>query len=373
LILHIASHNLPQAVYLCGMQKLRVNGRSLFLFGFMLMLLASGCTNSGYTPMTEYSGYAQGTSFHIICDSVGPDLDTEIETIFKSIDQSMSLWDSTSVISRFNRSTGGMQVDAHFAEVFKLSKRIHAETEGAFNPAIYPIVQIWGFGPTRFADDSISKKSVLADSMLRFTRFEDFTLSANSKDSTGKTGHFVSKKYPQNALDFNGIAQGYTVDVICEFLDSKGIQNYMVEVGGEVRAKGKNRRGENWQIGIDKPTTEGETRIIQAIVSLENKSLATSGNYRKFYEKEGKRLSHTINPANGKPAENMLLSTSVFAPTAAEADAYATAFMVMGAGKATEFLKKNKSITAYLISAGFGNDFQTWMSPELEKLIDEKK
>ncbi len=323
--------------------------------------------------MAEYSGYAQGTTFHIICDSAGDKLDQEIEQLFRTIDQSMSLWDSLSIISRFNRSKSGMWVDEHFYTVFLLSKKIHDETDGAFNPAVYPLVQLWGFGPQRFSEDSISKKAVLADSILKYTLLADFTLEESVRDSAGKKFRLLTKKHPKNMLDFNGIAQGYTVDVICDFLDKKGIENYMVEVGGEVRAKGLNRQMNPWQIGIDKPTAEGETRVIQAIVPLENKALATSGNYRKFYEKDGKKYSHSIDPKTGKPAENMLLSTSVFAPTAAEADGYATAFMVMGAGKTTEFLKTKKDLTAYLISAGFGDDFQIWMSPELEKLIRENK
>jgi thiamine biosynthesis lipoprotein len=330
-------------------------------FAAGVSFLLSNCGNQPYKPMAEYSGYAQGTTFHIVCDSSGKELDREIEQLFKEIDYSMSLWDSTSIISHLNKSKTGFWVDEHFYTVF--------ETGGAFNPAVYPLVQLWGFGAERFSEDSVTEKNVRANSLLPWTRFTDFTLSETVRDSAGKKYRWLSKKYPENKLDFNGIAQGYTVDLLCGFLDKKGIDNYMVEVGGEVRAKGVNRQMKPWQIGIDKPTQEGETRVIQAIVNLENKSLATSGNYRKFYEKDGKKFSHTIDPATGKPAENMLLSTSVFAPTAAEADAYATAFMVMGAGKATEFLRSRKQLSAYLISAGFGDDFQIWMSPELEKII----
>jgi thiamine biosynthesis lipoprotein len=341
-----------------------------FVAGVSFLLF--GCGNQPYKPMAEYSGYAQGTTFHIICDSSAKELDREIEQLFKEVDYSMSLWDSTSIISRFNKSKNGLWVDEHFYTVFELSRRIYDETGGAFNPAVYPLVQLWGFGADRFSEDSVAEKNTRADSLLKWTKFSDFTLTETVRDSAGKKFRWLGKRHPENKLDFNGIAQGYTVDLLCTFLDKKGIENYMVEVGGEVRAKGANRQMKPWQIGIDKPTPEGETRIIQAIVNLENKSLATSGNYRKFYEKDGKKFSHTIDPATGKPAENMLLSTSVFAPTAAEADAYATAFMVMGAGKATEFLRSRKQLSAYLISAGFGDDFQIWMSPELEKIIRKK-
>lgn len=354
------------------MQKYVRNPILLFLFTAAAFTIA-GCGDRSFVPMSEFSGYAQGTTFHILCDSTAQITDEEIESVFKDIDRSMSLWDSLSLISRFNRSKTGLFVDAHFVEVFNLSKRIHQETEGAFNPALYPIIKYWGFGQDRFHEDSLVKKSTPVDSLLKYCRFEDIQLGEEKRDSAGKEFRFIRKKYPQNALDFNGIAQGYTVDVLCAFLDKKGIANYMVEVGGEVRAKGLNRQKKAWQIGIDKPTDVEETRQIHAIVSLENRALATSGNYRKYYEKDGKKLSHSIDPTNGKPAENMLLSASVFAPSAAEADGYATAFMVMGATKATEFLNRNPQIMAYLISSGFNTDYQTWMSPQLEKLIQESK
>lgn len=330
-----------------------------------------GCKNAHYTPMAEYSGYTQGGTYHVVCDSAGPSLDAEIETLLKGLDRSVSLWDSTSLISRFNRSQSGVAVDGHFVAIFTLSKRIHAETEGAFNPAIYPLMKRWGLDKEAHGADSLFRTRPAVDSVLRYTRLDDISLGGT--DSSGAKGRFLSKKYPQNGLDFNGIAPGYAVDLLCTFLDGKGIVNYKVEVGQEVRCKGNDAHGNPWEIALDRPTEEGATREVHYILPLGGKALSVSGNYRRHYEKEGKRLAYRIDPATGQPAEHTLLNATVWANTAAEADAYATAFMAMGAGKATVFLARNRQVWAYLISSGFDHDFQTWLSPEVEKMVEERK
>lgn len=354
------------------MQKTGNRHIILFLSGIVLCLCGIGCKNRDYRPMAEYSGYAIGSSYHIVCDSGGTDLAQQIDGMLGEIDRSISLWDSLSLISRFNRSTSGIYVDAHFASVLQTSKRIHAETEGAFNPAVYPLMKLWGLDKNAVKADSIFKKRVVPDSILKFTRFEDINIGA-AKDSTGKSAHFVSKRYPQNSLDFNGLSAGYAVDAICTLLDSKGIRNYRVEVGQEMRTKGVDANQKPWLVGIDKPTGAGETRVVESIIPLGNRAFSTSGNYRRYYEKDGKRLSYRIDPQTGKPAEHTLLCTSVFAPTAVEADAYATAFMAMGPGRTTQFLARHPNLWAYLISSGFDQDYQTWISPDLEKEIETNK
>jgi thiamine biosynthesis lipoprotein len=317
--------------------------------------------------MAEYSGYTQGTTYHIICDSTSQGIDSEIEKLTRNLDHSISSRDSLSLVSKFNRSTAGVFVDQYFVDVLTLSKRIHDETEGAFNPAIYPISKLV------MANDSTSKKTNTVDSLLRFTRFSDITLNGKPSDSLGKTSRFVAKRHPKNGLDFQGIAQGYTADVISMFLDSKNIANYMVQVGSISRTKGTDWHKKTWEISLDKPTPDGELRIIESIVPIGEKAVSITGDYRKSYEKDGKRFNTFIDPATGKMTENTLLNAYVFAPTAAEAEAYATAFMVMGAGKSTQFLSKRKELKAYLISSGFDQDFLTWISPELQKLIDQSK
>ena len=321
--------------------------------------------------MAEYSGYTQGTTYHIVCDSTHIGLDSEIEKLTRDLDRSISCRDSLSLVSKFNRSHAGVFVDQYFVEVFTLSKRIHNETEGAYNPAIYPIKQFITQPAPK--NDSTVKKTTTVDSLLRFTRFSDITLNGNSQDSLGKTSKFVSKRHPKNGLDFQGIAQGYTADVISKFLDSKHIANYMIQVGSITRTKGTDWHKKSWEMGLDKPTLTGELRIIESIVPVPDDAISIIGDYRESYEKDGKRFNTFLDPTTGKMTENTLLNAYVFAPTAAEAEAYATAFMVMGAGKSTQFLSKRKELKAYLISSGFDKDFLTWMSPELQKQIEQSK
>lgn len=323
--------------------------------------------------MAEYSGYTQGTTYHVLCDSGAGNLGKELETLFGELDHSISRWDSLSLVSRFNRSQTGLAVDENFASAFNLSKRIHAETGGAFNPAIYPLVQLWGLDQNRPQTDSLFLRNPRPDSVLRFTRFDDISISGPVTDSSGKKAWFVSKKYPQNALDFNGLSGGFVVDAVCALLDKRGIANYKVEIGQEVRAKGLGTDGKPWTVPIDKPTGDGEPRSIGAILPLEDRAMSTSGSYRNYYEKDGKRLSYRIDPVSGRPVEHTLLSSTVFAGTAAEADAYATAFMVMGAGETTHFLSGKPALWAYLVSSGFDKDYQTWMSPGLETKLKERK
>ena len=321
--------------------------------------------------MAEYSGYTQGTTYHIVCDRTPIGLDNEIEKLTRDLDHSISCWDSLSLVSKFNRSTAGIFVDRYFVEVLTLSKRIHNETEGAFNPAIYPIQQ---FSKAKFIpkSDTTVKKTTTVDSLLRFTRFSDITLG-NTSDSLGKGSKFVAKRHPKNGLDFQGIAQGYSADIISEFLDSKNIANYSVRIGTVTRTKGTDWHKKTWELSLDKPTAPGQLRIVESIIPMDENAISIIGDYRESYEKDGKRYNTFIDPVTGKMTENTLLNAYVFAPTAAESEAYATAFMVMGAGKSTQFLSKRKELKAYLISSGFDQDFLTWTSPELQKLIEQSK
>lgn len=345
----------------------RILSFGAFAIGFLVLYCCSPVPQ--VRNMKVYDGYAQGTTFHIVYDSVAGNLNEKIDSIFRVIDASMSLYDSSSLICKFNKSESGLMVDEHFYQVFSLSKNIHQITDGAFNPAVYPLVKLWGFGPNRFHEDSVKNKDSKADSLLQFTHFEDIEFDS-SKSNPSQNQYFIAKKKRKNMLDFNGIAQGYTVDVISELFENKGIANYMIEVGGEVKAKGINVQGKTWRIGIDKPVEETDKRVLQAIVNLENLALATSGSYRKFYIKDGKRYSHTIDPFTGKPVKHNLLSVSVFTSSCARADGLATAFMAMGSQKAVDFIRKNTDVQIYMISSGAANDYQIYMSPGMDKFIE---
>jgi thiamine biosynthesis lipoprotein len=336
-------------------------------FLFLLLIVFFSCENKSVQPVQSFNGYAQGTTFYIsyVSNQARPDIEERVLQIFKMIDCSMSLYDSSSIISRVNKlSDSIIEVDTYFYDVFELSKRIHKETDGAFNPAIYPLIQYWGFGSDKIAHPEIVD-SLKIDSLLSISNFNLFSIKKDKKNK-----FFLSKRNKKAMLDFNAIAQGYTVDVIAAYFDSLKISNYMIELGGEVIAKGLNSEMKPWRIGIDKPVSTSETRELMAIVSLQNKALATSGSYRKFYQKNGIRYSHTIDPETGYPVQHRLLSASVLAKTCAEADAYATACMVMGDEKSKQLEKKFKKIELYMISNNHHGDWITYMSESLVSSLE---
>ena len=276
-------------------------------------------------PYIRLEGKAQGTTFSIIYfDSLERHFAQQTDSLFRVIDKSASLWDSTSIISNFNKNTPNTVADEHFINIFNRSMEISKMTEGSFDVTVSPLVARWGFHfkKNQTPPDEAEIKKLLTCCGWQKVRLENGVLI---------------KQNPCNQLDFNAIAQGYTVDLMAQFLENKGITNYMIEIGGEVRASGKNESGELWHIGIDKPIENAENtggRPLERIVSLDGKSLATSGTYRKFIIREGKKYSHTIDPATGYPIQHNLLSVSVLANNCTDADALATAFMVMGLDKA---------------------------------------
>ena len=281
-------------------------------------------------------GTAQGTTYHITYRSVeGLNYKREIDSILADLDTSLSTYIPESIISRINKNDTTVYVDHHFVTVFRKSVEVSEKTKGLFDATVAPLINAYGFGFTKKAQ----LDSIRIDSLRHLIGYKQVSL---------KDGKLI-KSRPEVMLDFNAIAQGYSVDVICQFLENKNIRNYVVELGGEVRAKGKNDEGAYWKVGVDEPSIN-ENRL-QTILSLKNASLATSGNYKRFYVENGKRYAHIIDPRTGYPAKHNLLSATVIAPDCMTADAYATAFIVMGMTKAKEFLKKNKDLKleVYLI------------------------
>jgi thiamine biosynthesis lipoprotein len=219
------------------------------------------------------------------------------------------------------------------------------------------LVNSWGFVFTK----KTTQDSIKIDNLLHFVGYKMLKLEGNK----------IIKAKPGIKIDFNAIAQGYTVDVLANYLESKGINNYLVELGGELKAKGK-KENEDWKVGIDKPDEKASERKLEAVINLKNKALATSGNYRKFYEEGGQKFSHIINPKTGYPAQQNLLSVTVIANDCITADAYATAFMVMGLKKSIRFLEDNKDLKleVYFIYDENGN-WKTYASESLKKWIKE--
>lgn len=311
-----------------------------------LMLLAA-CNNSALDVEMANTGYAQGTTYQIkYIAKEGVDYQKSIDSLFSVVDFSMSTYNPNSLISKINLNPDSLvQVDALFSEVLNASLKVAKVSNGQFDPTVGPLVELWGFGLSE--RDRVDSAQV--DSVKRYIGYGEVYRNIDSLR--------MPKGY---RIDFNAIAQGYTVDLIAKFLESHGLEQYMVEVGGEVKAKGQNINDKTWTIGIDKPTEEIDSeKRFQTIISLENKSLATSGNYRKFWtdEETGMRYSHTINPQTGYPANNRLLSVSIITDECMYADAYATACMVMGTQKAISFINQNELLEGYLV---YTNDEGEW-------------
>ncbi|MFP4059248.1 MAG: FAD:protein FMN transferase [Bacteroidales bacterium] len=328
--------------------------------GFYLILFISTCYISCTREQHPYvflEGFTQGTTYHVTYEnSTGENYKEEIENLLHEFDLSLSSYIDSSLISRFNRGEE-VQPDDYFHEVLQVARHVYHETNGAFDITVGPVVNALGFGST----ERLEVDSAIIDSLAQHLGMEKIYM---------ENGTLV-KTDPNVVLDVNAIAQGYSVDVVARFLDEKGIQNYMVEIGGEVRTLGKNLKGKIWRIGIDKPV-EGNMIAgieLQDIISLKNQSLATSGNYRRFFVKDGVKYTHTIDPATGFPVISRLLSATVVSDMCIVADAYATAFMVMGVEKSIEFVKSHDEIEAYFIFSDEEGDYQIWYTDKMGEML----
>lgn len=291
------------------------------------------------TPATDVwqrnQGFIFGTLYNITYQ-YDRDLQTELEAELKKVDQEFSMFNGESTVARINRGETDVERTPMFNEVFDLAMRITADTEGAFDVTVAPLVNAWGFG---FKHQQLPTPQQV-DSLLQI----------------------------RSQMDFAAIAKGYGCDVVARKLQEYGIGNYMIEVGGEIALRGKNSHDEDWRIGVNKPTEDslsvhGE---LQAILKLTDVCMATSGNYRNFYYKDGRRYAHTIDPRTGYPVEHELLSATVIAPNSATADAYATAFMVLGLDGARKVLSRHPDMKAYLIYTNQDGEFAVWHSPGLD-------
>jgi FAD:protein FMN transferase len=329
------------------------------VFPVFICMLFAGCSQNKSIPLISIEGEAQGTTYHIsyYSDSQA-DFKSSVDSIVRKIDSSLSTYLPVSIISRINRNEMIVTPDAHFITVFNKATEVSQKTNGAFDITVAPIINAYGFGFSK--KEKVSQ--TLIDSLLALVGYRSVAI---------QNGQFI-KENPATLVDFNAIAQGYTVDVIGQFLESKGVKNYYVELGGEVIAKGKKNNGEFWKIGIDKPNEDAAApRDLESIVSLQNEALATSGNYRKFYVEDGQKYAHIIDPSTGYPAKNNLLSVSVIANDCMTADAYATAFMVMGVEKSKQFLLDNRELglEVFFIYDEQGN-WKTFASDKIKQRVE---
>lgn len=312
--------------------------RTILYFILSAFLFACSSNKQVDNNYIQLQGNAQGTTFQIQYeDSLQRDFSNQIDSLLKQLDSSLSTYVPQSIISRINKNDTSVILDEHFIKVFNRAQEISKLTDGAFDITVAPLVNAYGFGFTK--KENID--SLLVDSLLQYVGYQKVKIVDRK----------LIKEQAEIQLDFNAIAQGYSVDVLADFLEKNGVENYMVEIGGELRCKGVNAKGNYWNIGIDKPLENLEKREIQTVVPLKNRAMATSGNYRKFYEKDGLKFSHTINPKTGWPVQHQLLSATVLANDAMTADAFATVFMVLGKDAAINFLENNKELRldVYLI------------------------
>jgi FAD:protein FMN transferase len=326
-------------------------GKLFVLINLLFVLSCSSVVKDKVRESSDFkiiNGRTQGTTYNIVISDSSCSIGSkEIDSLLLIFDSFLNTYDSTSELSKLNKAGKGFhRINdslSFIANCLLLSKKINVETNGFFDPTIKPLIDVWSiYKKEKSIPDSLEVDSVKSFVGLSKETFK-WNIEFDTLDKTLPLRRIYKSDY-RAQIDVNAIAQGYSVDVVCEFLNSKGVKDYMVEIGGELRTKGLSYRKEPWKIGVEKPVSKFKPRVLIGEVELSNLALATSGNLRKAFELEGKTINHSINPKEGYPVYSNLLSVSVLANTAAEADAYATAFMVMGYEKSREFIRKNKNL-----------------------------
>jgi len=323
------------------------------------LLILISCKQDKEMKIVKMGGETQGTYYAVTClvaDS--SNLQHGIDSLLLRFDSSASVYKPNSIISRLNANDSTVRADSTFAFVFRRAMEVSEATDGAFDITVGPLVNAWGFGFT----DRMKVDQHVVDSLMPLVGYRKVSLV------DGK----LVKSDPRIRLDYNAIAQGYAVDLVAAFLESKGITSYLIDIGGEVVGKGTKPGGEQWNVGIEMPARDADAaREVEAVVSLKDMALSTSGNYRKYYEENGVRYSHTIDPATGYPVKHPLLSVSVLAPDCVTADAYATAFMVMGLEKAKQYLAGHKGLDAYFISSGANGKMEIFYTEGFRAILQK--
>ena len=329
---------------------------------FILVFLLSGCQSKKVEP-TVFSGQTMGTTYHITiannqADAAREVLQQDINQLLVGVNQSFSTYIDSSEVSQLNKykGTGGQVKSAPFIEVLNEALRISKITGGAYDITVGPLVNLWGFGPTFKEDNPPSSDDI--SSALRSVGYKNIIFEEETR--------LVKKLKPDMYIDFSSIAKGYGVDQVAKFIESKGFMDYMVEIGGEMRVRGNNPNGTMWRIAVEKP--ESSKRVIQRVINVSDIAMATSGDYRNFFIKDGVQFSHTIDPTTGSPVQHNLASVTVLASNCMTADALATAFMVLGEKKGYDLAVENKLAALFLLKDDGG--FKEVMTPSFQKLIE---
>ena len=305
--------------------------------------------NKKNTDYINLSGKTMGTTYNVTYrDSEHRHFQTDINQLLATVNKAVSTYDDNSTISMFNKTDGKFQLPKNnviFMKNFTLAKEVFEKSKGSFDPTVMPLVNYWGFG-------NKEKKAVTSIDIKKVAQLKKYVGFEKVKFIMDEEKPYITKSTKEVELDFSACAKGGGVDAIAEFLQSKGIMDYLVDIGGELIAHGQSPSGGNWKVGISIPKAAAATSDVHTVVKLNNKAIATSGNHRNYYKTKGYKYGHTLNPATGFPEKNNLLSASVFAPNCMKADAYATAFMVMGLEKALILAEELPEIEAFFI---YGN------------------
>ncbi|WP_159522405.1 FAD:protein FMN transferase [Sunxiuqinia indica] len=325
---------------------------------FLIIVMLAACSSNSQYISNE--GFIFGTIYHVTYESPeGKDLQREIEAVMNEVNHSMSTYDSTSTISKVNRNIE-TELDEQFTTIFKRAEEISEITNGAFDMTVAPMVNIWGFG----FKNKEQVTSELIDSLRAIVGYKKVRI---------ENGQLI-KNHPSTMLDASAIAKGFASDMVANYLHEQGCKNYMVEIGGEVVASGKNAKGNYWSIGISNPDDNElfTEQKLKAIVELKDMALATSGNYRNFYIEDGVKYAHTIDPKTGYPVQHSLLSTTVLADNCMTADAFATAFMVSGLEKSIEIAEADPEIEVYFIYSDEEGNYKTYISPGFKSMLKKE-
>ncbi|WP_340202992.1 FAD:protein FMN transferase [Ascidiimonas sp. W6] len=345
------------------MESLKFRQCSLFCF-FGLFCVITSCNLFDTSVLKVQKGYSLGTDYTIKYEVANDSIDyrDEIELIFVKMNESLSTYLPTSLISKVNRGDSTIVTDAYFKEVFSKAYDVWAITDGDFDPTVGSLVNAWGFGPGEQIDDLTKEK---VDSILTLVGFDKVQITAEGT---------VKKENPNIFIDFNALAKGYTIDVVGRLLEEKNVENYLIEIGGEILTKGRNTEMDrDWVVAIDDPRQEEEKRITIALVNLKDKAMATSGNYRKYRVEEstGELYAHTINSKTGYTEKSNILSVSVVAPNCMEADAFATAFMVMEVDKVKQLSESLPQLETYMLMSGDDGSIEKYITSGFKELMIE--
>jgi len=334
------------------------------LVAFIVAQLA-GCANpsdptNDQPKLLKLSGHTMGTTYSMKWPAsygIEPaQIESNVTEALTQVNQQMSTYINHSELSQFNQADAPatMEVSSELAQLVQQSIDLHAYTKGYFDVSIGPLVNIWGFGPddikTKAPDEAKISEAKAAIGIQAVT-VRDTSIS----------------KEANRYIDLSAIAKGYGVDKLADIMESYGIHHYLVEIGGEIRTKGQKAEGKPWRIAIEKPDAQG--RSVQKVLAMPNTGMATSGDYRNYFEVDGERFSHTIDPNTGRPIRHKLASVTVLDPSCARADALATAMLVMGETKAQDFAKLNKIPAYFIIREGEG--FKTSQSPSFESWLNQ--